>query len=157
MTQPGDDARPGILAPPPLIFGLALGCGIALDHDFSAATPRARLDRVLGMAAIAAGGALGATAFAEFRRGATTPNPYAPTRALVTGGPFRWTRNPLYVGATAVYVGASLAASSLRALTFLPIALAVLDRVVVEPEERYLEGRFGDAYRAYRARVPRWF
>ena len=56
-----------------------------------------------------------------------------------------------------MYIGAALAARSVPALTFLPIALVVLERGVVEREERYLEHRFGDSYRSYKATVPRWF
>ncbi len=149
--------RPGILAPPPLIFGIALVCGLALDRDVRSQAPRARTYRRLGGAAIAAGAALGFFTLGWLRRAGTNPSPYAATTALVTDGPFTWTRNPAYVGATSVYIGVALYAYSLPALTFLPIALALLDHAVVDYEERYLEERFGEPYRAYRARVPRWF
>ena len=155
--NPTEDGHPRVLAPPPLIFAIGLVAGLALDRDFETHSARARLNRRLGVAAIAAGGALGIFTLAKLRREGTSPNPFAPDSKLVTAFPYTWTRNPAYVGATCAYIGASLAANSLRSLTFLPIVLALLDRAVVDPEERYLEARFGDAYRAYRARVPRWF
>lgn len=149
--------RPQVSVPPPLIFAIGLGAGIALDRDFSARTPRARLNQRLGIAAIAAGAALGIFTLAKMTSLGTNPNPFAPDTRLVTSFPFTWTRNPAYVGATCVYIGVGLASNSIRALTFLPIVLAVLDRAVVTPEETYLERRFGVAYRTYRERVPRWF
>ncbi|GAC1310806.1 MAG: isoprenylcysteine carboxylmethyltransferase family protein [Vulcanimicrobiaceae bacterium] len=155
--SPRDGSHPRVLAPPPLIFGIALGCGLALDRDARSTAPHAALDRRLGAAAVAGGAGLGIVALATLATSGTSPNPYVSDTTLVTRGPYRWTRNPAYVGATCAYIGIALYARSLRALTFLPIALALLDRAVVEPEERYLESRFGDAYRTYRARVPRWF
>ena len=82
---------------------------------------------------------------------------YLRDSTLVTSGPFRFTRNPAYVGATLIYIGSALAARSVPALTFLPIALVLLERGVVEREESYLEHRFGDTYRSYKSTVPRWF
>jgi len=151
------DDRPRVLTPPPLIFGVALACGLAIDRDVRSQAPRAGTYRRLGATAFVAGAALGIGTLAWLRRAGTDPRPQVPTTALVTDGPFTWTRNPAYVAATSVYIGVALYAYSLPALTFLPIALALLDRAVVDGEERNLEELFGDAYRAYRARVPRWF
>lgn len=151
------DDRSGILAPPPLIFAVALASGLAIERDFRSAAPKAGTYRKLGIAAIVAGLGLGAGTLAWLRRAGTNPSPYAPTENLVTDGPFVWTRNPAYVGATSIYIGVAMCAYSLPAFTLLPVALALVDHLVVEYEERYLERRFGDAYRAYRARVPRWF
>lgn len=151
------DDRPGVLAPPPLIFAVALASGIALDCDFRSTAPRASFFRRLGIAAIVGGAALGIGTLAWLRRAGTNPSPYAATAELVTDGPFTWTRNPAYVGATSAYIGVAMCAYSVPAFTLLPVALALLDRFVVDYEERYLERRFGDAYRTYRARVPRWF
>ncbi|GAC1583735.1 MAG: hypothetical protein NVS3B28_03710 [Candidatus Velthaea sp.] len=91
------------------------------------------------------------------KRVGSNVDPFKPTTALATGGIFRLSRNPAYVGATAIYIGIALAARSIPAFTFLPIALALLDRGVVDREERYLEEKFGQEYRSYRAHVPRWF
>jgi protein-S-isoprenylcysteine O-methyltransferase Ste14 len=150
-----DDEIAGVLVPPPLIFGVALAAGLALG---TAEIVRKRsCDVIAGSAAALLGATLGLATIVALKRAGTHLRPDRPTTALVTTGPFRYTRNPAYVGATLVYIGAGLAARSVPALTFLPIALVVLERGVVEREERYLERRFGDTYRQYKATVPRWF
>jgi len=89
-------------------------------------------------------------------RADTDPNPRHPATALVVDGPFRHSRNPLYISLTVFYVGLTLAVNTLWPLVLLPIVLVVIQRGVVEREERYLERKFGEAYRIYRARVRRW-
>jgi protein-S-isoprenylcysteine O-methyltransferase Ste14 len=147
----------GVAVPPPLLFatGLALGLTISrLDPD---PEKGARFARVLGGASVVAGFALGGAAIAALKRAGTNLDPFKPTTALVTDGIFRYTRNPAYVGATAIFVGIAMYARSLPALVALPVVLALLDRLVVTPEERYLERRFGATYRSYCEAVPRWF
>jgi protein-S-isoprenylcysteine O-methyltransferase Ste14 len=109
------------------------------------------------VASVVAGIVIGATTLRTLRRAGTSADPYQPTSTLVTDGVFALSRNPAYVGATSIYIGIAMYARSLPAYTLLPIVLALLDRLVVAREERYLEQRFGEAYRAYRAAVPRWF
>lgn len=74
----------------------------------------------------------------------------------MTSGPYRFTRNPIYIGLSAVYLGIAALAGSLWIALMLVPALFILQFGVVLREEAYLERRFGDDYRAYRARVPRW-
>jgi protein-S-isoprenylcysteine O-methyltransferase Ste14 len=144
----------GILAPPPLIVGGAVLLGLALGRG---ERPSENCTRMTGMALAAGGALLGLATILALKRGGTNLDPYKPSTALVTNGIFRWTRNPAYLGLTAIAIGVAFHARSLPALALLPAALIVLERGVVEREERYLEARFGDAYRAYRAAVPRWF
>jgi len=88
---------------------------------------------------------------------AQTPiNPTKPAKALVTQGPFALSRNPGYLGMAILYAGLALLLNSLPALLMLPGAVLVITRGVIEPEEAYLDERFGDDYRGYRARVRRW-
>ncbi|MFI5210728.1 MAG: methyltransferase family protein, partial [Gemmatimonadales bacterium] len=68
----------------------------------------------------------------------------------------RFSRNPMYVGMTLLYLGIALWANSLWPLLLLPAVLVVMRRGVIAREEAYLERRFGDEYRSYRARVRRW-
>ncbi len=91
-----------------------------------------------------------------FRRAGTGMLPARRSRALITGGPFRLTRNPLYLGLVLLYAGVCLAAGAGWPLLFLPVVVALLHWFVILPEEAYLESRFGDDYRAYKARVHRW-
>jgi protein-S-isoprenylcysteine O-methyltransferase Ste14 len=93
-----------------------------------------------------------------FRRARTTVDPLHPERAalLVTGGVYRMTRNPMYLGmllalgGTAVYIG------NWGALALLPCFVAVIARLQIVPEERWMQERFGDDFQAYRRRVRRW-
>jgi protein-S-isoprenylcysteine O-methyltransferase Ste14 len=147
----------GVAAPPPLIFGVALALGLALSRLQPQAEQGARFARALGAASVVAGIALGAATIAALKRAGTNLDPYKPSTALVTGGVFAFSRNPAYVAATSIYVGIAMYAGSLPAFILLPVALALLDRLVVNPEERYLARRFGDEYRRYYEAVPRWF
>jgi protein-S-isoprenylcysteine O-methyltransferase Ste14 len=75
---------------------------------------------------------------------------------MVVHGPFRFTRNPMYVGLVALYMSLSLFVNSAWPLILLPVVIAVVQRQVIVREEAYLEGKFGEQYRAYKARVRRW-
>jgi protein-S-isoprenylcysteine O-methyltransferase Ste14 len=75
---------------------------------------------------------------------------------LLQSGPFRLSRNPLYVGLVALDAGLALLAGSVWALLFVPVGIAALVWGAIRPEERYLAGKFGAEYEAYRARVRRW-
>jgi protein-S-isoprenylcysteine O-methyltransferase Ste14 len=79
------------------------------------------------------------------------------TTALVTSGVFRFTRNPVYLSMVLLVIGVGLALNSLWSLVLAIPTGSALCLTAIKPEERYLDARFGDAYRAYRATVPRWF
>jgi protein-S-isoprenylcysteine O-methyltransferase Ste14 len=91
-----------------------------------------------------------------FRRAGTHPQPWRPATALVVTGPYRFSRNPMYVGATLFYIGISFWVNSLWPLLLLPVVLVIMSRGVIAREEAYLERLFGDEYRSYRSRVRRW-
>jgi protein-S-isoprenylcysteine O-methyltransferase Ste14 len=147
----------GVAVPPPLLFGGMLALGFAAGTLLPGEERRVRLARVLGSASVIAGIAIGVAAIRALKRVGTNLDPYKPTTALATSGVFTLSRNPAYFGATAIYIGIAMFARSLPAFVLLPICLGLLDRLVVTHEERYLERRFGDAYRTYRDAVPRWF
>ncbi len=147
----------GVALSPPLLFGAALALGIALGRGATSDARGTRVAQATGLLCLGAGVVLGAITIAQLKQAGTNLSPYRPTTALVTRGLFGLSRNPAYVAATSLYLGAALLARSLPALEFLPIVLALLDHYVVDREERYLDERFGEAYRAYRAKVPRWF
>jgi len=91
--------------------------------------------------------------FARIGRG--TPNPIAPPETLVTVGPYAWTRNPIALSHAMALIGLSLVVGSISAVT-LVIILSIPVHFAMLHEERTLQGRFGEAYRAYAASVPRW-
>jgi protein-S-isoprenylcysteine O-methyltransferase Ste14 len=148
----------GVIAPPPLIFLSFLLVGLALDWLLDLAliagdqTPRWAGGAALLVFAIVLM-ALGVGGFS--RAGTPVPTREA-TRALVTTGVHGLSRNPLYISLFLFYTGLAVLANSVAALVLLlPLALVIRYGVVAR-EERYLERKFGDAYRAYKARVPRW-
>ena len=148
--------NPGVIAPPPLIYAAGLAAGLLANRlDPTPLLPGA-LSKVLGWPLVAGGLSLGPWGFRELRRAGTNVDPYHPTTAIVEGGPYRFTRNPLYVGMALVYAGVSARANALPAALLLPVVLHLVDRGVIKREERYLEGKFGEEYRRYKGRVRRW-
>jgi len=109
-----------------------------------------------GLVSIALGFVLLVTAVRGFRAVGTTLQPWESTTALVTSGPFRFSRNPVYLGYTLLYLGVALWTRSVWSLALLPLVLAAMTRLVIRREERYLDARFGAAYRDYARRVRRW-
>jgi protein-S-isoprenylcysteine O-methyltransferase Ste14 len=108
------------------------------------------------VALAASASAVAAGAIGRFRRAGTAAEPWRPSTALVTGGVYRFTRNPMYLAMVLLHLGLALAVDSAVALALLPSLLALVQAGVVLREERYLERRFGDEYRRYRASVRRW-
>ena len=154
MTEQKDTA--GIIAPPPLIyFGfLILGLVINFIAPISFLPPSATL--IVGIPLIFLGFVFGALAFVTMARAETSPDPWEPTKAIVTTGPFGSTRNPIYVSFTLIYLGVAAAMNALAALVLLPIALLIVHYGVILREEKYLERRFGEEYLRYRGQVRRW-
>ena len=152
----GERDAPGVIAPPPLVYLGALGVGLVLDWLLPSASIPAALRWPLGAALILGGAMLMLTFVGAFRRARTHVDPYRPTTAIVTSGPYRFTRNPGYLGMA--FIGAGIAVLAEALWVFLPLALAVLviDRGVIAREERYLERKFGEEYLAYRRSVRRW-
>jgi protein-S-isoprenylcysteine O-methyltransferase Ste14 len=146
----------GVRFPPPLIYLVGLVAGYFLERKY----PLASLPRNLS---IAAGIVLVAAGFAVARSGALTiwkANssiiPMRPTTAIVSDGVYRFTRNPMYVGMVVIYVGIALLIRSPWALVLLPLVVLLVDRLVIAKEERYLAGKFGQPYLAYKSKVRRW-
>lgn len=146
----------GVIAPPPLIYGLGLALGFALD----AALPDASLPPGVRWGV---GGTFLALALVllrwwlrSFRRAGTPIPPNRPTTALVTDGPFRVTRNPAYLAFALAFVGIAVLADAPWVLLALPGVLLVVQEGVIKREERYLERRFGSEYLAFKAERRRW-
>ncbi|MBT5413314.1 MAG: DUF1295 domain-containing protein [Rhodospirillaceae bacterium] len=155
MADGRSDTAGGI-APPPLIYLAFLLAGVGLDRLRPAGLGLGAAGDWVGGALALAGLALIAACALGFRKAGTAIEPYRPTTALVTTGLYAYSRNPIYVALTAVYLGLALIDDNAWALALVLPALAVMARGVILREERYLGGKFGADYRAYRARVRRW-
>lgn len=155
MTSPAERKIPGVVAPPPLIFGVPLVAGLVVDRWHPLPFLPATLAPWIGIPLLLFF-LVGLGAVIGFRRANTSPNPWRPTTALVTTGVYSVTRNPMYLGMLFLYLGGSCWGNSLWPLFVLPAVLWVMEAGVIRREERYLEGRFGEEYRAYKGRVRRW-
>ena len=158
MTPVRDNA--GVIAPPPLIALAAVVLGLALDWLLPAYVLTVLLsywERVfIAVILIGAGAALAIPAMRGFRSAGTHVEPWKASTVLVTGGVFGRLRNPMYVGLTLLLAGLSIFLASDWMLVMTIVFMPVIHFGVVKREERYLEAKFGDAYRAYKASVPRY-
>jgi protein-S-isoprenylcysteine O-methyltransferase Ste14 len=152
--EPCDTA--GVIAPPPLIYLGALGIGFGLDAVIGTGSLPSIVAIPIGAASIITGAALLSSFLRAFQRARTPVDPYTPSEAIVTDGPYRLTRNPAYLGMVFTCAGIAIVANALWALAPMPVAIAVIDRGVIAREERYLERRFGKPYVDYKRRVRRW-
>ena len=154
-----DTGTAGVIARPPLLFLTALLLGFASDRllPWPFAVPAGDLVHwAVAGSLILIGIALAAAGIRNFSSAATPVPTNKPTRALVTTGIHGWSRNPIYLGMFLIYGGIGIAARSPSTLILtLPLAITIRYGVIAR-EEAYLEGRFGDAYRDYKARVRRW-
>jgi len=143
----------GVKLPPPLLFAGAFMLGVAMERFFPL---RRRQARAAGTGLLAGGLAFAGWARILFLRRGTTVLPFRPASALVEEGPFRVSRNPIYVGFVSIYIGSSLLRRSVWPLLLLPGVVLVMQKAVIEREEAYLERRFGDEYLSYKNRVRPW-
>jgi protein-S-isoprenylcysteine O-methyltransferase Ste14 len=156
MVRGRDPDSPGVVVWPPLLYGGALLLGLGLDRLLPIGSLPVLPARLLGAVCLVAGGAVARWGERAMRQAGTNIRPDQPTTALVTAGPFRFTRNPLYIGLTLLSAALALLIPSTWALLLLVPVLLVMRWGVIAREERYLEGKFGEAYRAYLGRVRRW-
>jgi protein-S-isoprenylcysteine O-methyltransferase Ste14 len=146
----------GVIAPPPLIYAGFLLLGWLLHLLVPIRFLPQIWSRVIGAMLVGSSLLITGAALRTMFRAGTNPEPHRPTTALVTEGPFRYTRNPIYLSFTLLFAGIAALINSLTMLIPLPFALLVMQRGVIEREERYLDRKFGDEYRSYKARVRRW-
>jgi protein-S-isoprenylcysteine O-methyltransferase Ste14 len=146
----------GVAAPPPLIFLAGLAVGFVLEALLPETDLPAWLEWGVGGLLVVSGLGLLLWFNTMFSRAGTAVEPWKPTTAIVTTGPYRFTRNPAYLGMALTYIGIALMSSALWVLVPLPFVLAVIDRAVIAREERYLERQFGEEYLGFKRGVRRW-
>lgn len=148
--------RPGIIAPPPLLYLLPFATGLWLQHRWPLPLELGGLAAWLGWPLVGAGCLGFVMALRALGRAGTSVNPYKASSAVAAAGVYRFTRNPVYLADTLVYLGAVLLCGSGWPLLLLPLALVVMQKGVIAREEAYLERKFGEEYLNYKARVRRW-
>ena len=152
----GEKDTAGVMAPPPLIYVVGFALGWLLETRWpSPPLPSPAADWA-GWALIMAGIAVIVWSIVAMARVKTSVNPYSPSAAIATSGPYQYSRNPIYVADIVIYSGFCSLFNMLWPLVFLPLVVVAVHKGVIEREERYLERRFGQLYVAYRSRVRRW-
>ena len=141
---------------PPVVYLTPFALMWALQQWRPWTIPGAAATNVAGLALIASGIFLMLWSFVTLTRANTTVIPWQQVSAIVATGPFRFSRNPIYLADAITYLGGSLAIHSWWPLLVVPGIVLVMRRKVIDREERYLTEHFGDAYREYQLRVRRW-
>jgi protein-S-isoprenylcysteine O-methyltransferase Ste14 len=152
--MPGADHGPGVRIPPPVIFVGVMGAAWLLGRIWhvQVGPPLVPLGATVLFLAVALIG----WALVVMMRAGTDPRPDKPDTTLVEAGPFRLSRNPIYLSLLLAAAGLALIWGTLWGWLGVAILFAMLDRLVIAKEEAYLATRFGAAYEAYKGRVRRW-
>ena len=162
MTAANDNPRdnPGVIAPPPTIALAAIVVGLLLDWLVPVYVLETLLSGwargLIGGLMAATGVAIGLSGRQRFVEAETNVNPWKPAVHLATAGIYRYVRNPMYTGLMLLAAGIGIALASDWTLVLLVPTALVLHYGVVLREERYLERKFGEDYRRYKASVARW-
>jgi len=141
---------------PPFIFLGYLLSALILQWVVPFPTPWGLWLRIAGGVLLIVGFLLAGSAISEMRKAHTTPDPRQPTTALVTSGPFRFTRNPIYLGFLLIYLGFTLLPGTLWGVLLSPFLIGTFTRSIIHAEESYLQRKFKDEYKQYLSRVRKW-
>ncbi len=155
-TGNGGKDTAGVIAPPPVIYLAFLLAGLGADRLWPMAVLPQGPRYAAAAVVIALSLALVISAFGQFRRHNTSFKPHEPSTALITEGPYRYSRNPMYLALSLLYAGIAITADGPWTLALLAPLLVVLHYGVIIREERYLERKFSDDYRRYKATTRRW-
>jgi len=152
-------ANPGVRFPPPFLFAAGFLVGWLIHRRWPWPLLPVELSgtgETIGLTSIVVAFGTVIWAFATFLRHRTAIYPNQPAARIVRDGPYRWTRNPMYLSMTLIYVGLALVVNALLPLLLLPVVLVLLVRLVIRREERYLGSAFSEEYAAYCRDVRRW-
>jgi protein-S-isoprenylcysteine O-methyltransferase Ste14 len=148
--------KPGVAAPPPLLYGSAFVLVLVFRWFWPMPIFGHAVALWPGLALLVLGVGIAAWGGRTMHAAGTNVNPALPTTAIVASGPFRFSRNPLYLALTLLYLGLTLAFNTWWGIVVLAPVLIIMHRGVVLREERYLEQKFGEIYRQYRSKVRRY-
>ena len=156
-SEPGrpDVANPGLLRPP-FVYLSAILAGVALDFIRPLRLLPDEVGALIGLPIAVAALVLFVLSVRRFTAAGTPVPANRPTTAIVRSGPYRWSRNPIYVAFSMLQLGIASWLNSAWVLGTLAVALGLMTWVVIPREERYLERKFGSEYLEYKAKVRRW-
>jgi protein-S-isoprenylcysteine O-methyltransferase Ste14 len=155
----GARINPVMRIPVPWVFILAYLVGFVVQLYLPIPVQSAKVVRIsliIGLVLVAIGVAFAFSALGIFKKRSTTTIPFERPTSLVMSGPYRFSRNPMYVGLTSIYLGVAGTRAELWPVIVLPVLLAYVNFIVIPVEEQYLREAFGDSYAQYSARVRRW-
>ena len=155
-SDKGDEHGPGVRLHPPIIYAISILAGIGLNNLWPLVIPFGLHGRLYGGCVFAVAVGIAGWSLFEFHRADTEVRPDRPDSALITTGPFRYTRNPLYIVLSLTQLAIALWLNNPWILLLLPLSVIVITRYAIAREERYLEKLFGQDYLEYKARVRRW-
>jgi protein-S-isoprenylcysteine O-methyltransferase Ste14 len=155
MRNPSPDTAQ-VLVLPPLVYGAAFAMGLLLHLVFPIYILPTTLSRGIRVVCVLVSLPLALLTLPALSSAHTPVDPMKPTTALVTDGPFRYSRNPIYVALTLLYLGMAFLVNALWILLLVVPVLLVIHYGVIAREEVYLARKFGDAYCQYTAQVRRW-
>lgn len=150
------DDNPGIKFPPPFVFLFAILFGVATKMIWRLSIVPDNLAIPSGSVFVVAAFSLAFVGFRELKRHETTPRPDQAASTIVKSGPYRFTRNPLYVALSLLQLGIGLLTNNLWIVLMLVPVWIVMTTQVIAREESYLTRAFGDDYTTYKASVRRW-
>ena len=151
-----DKDHAGVIFPPPLIYGGFLLIGFVIDFFWPIPVLPDIVQYAVGGVLMVLALTLAVTTFRLFRKAGTAVRPDKPTTAIITGGSYRFTRNPLYLALAVLYAGIAIVADSVWVMGLLIPVLLIMTLGVIAREEKYLDGKFGEEYRRYKETVRRW-
>ena len=146
----------GVYLPPPLLYALVFIGGMLLQRVWPVPMLPSAVGRDAGIAFILAGVTLEVWSIRTFWRAGTSVVPVRPSTVIVADGPFRFSRNPIYVALALLYLGATFWLNTLWPLLLFPVLLFLVQTYVIAREEQYLERKFGREYLQYKSHVRRW-
>jgi protein-S-isoprenylcysteine O-methyltransferase Ste14 len=155
-TMEDEKDSPGVIAMPPVIVGAFLIAGLVLEYLFSWPQLAQSAQYIAGGVLIAASGLLMPGILLRFRRAGTHLDVRKSTSAIITDGPYRVSRNPIYVSLMLLYFGIGLMVDGVWIIILAAPLAMVIHHGVILREERYLEKKFGEEYLTYKRAVRRW-
>jgi protein-S-isoprenylcysteine O-methyltransferase Ste14 len=142
--------------PPPILTVIHIGIAYVAKWAIPIPVPMPDLLRNIGFALVVVGFLLGVAAFMEFRKARTTVDPHGSVTSIISSGIYRFTRNPIYLGFVLMLIGLPLNSGTYWGIVLAPVFIHLMNRLVIEREEAYLEKKFGAVYTGYKSRVRRW-